>query len=422
MKADDMIMVSIDDHLVEPPDVFDRHMPEKYRDHAPKVVRMPDGSDRWVFQGNETGHFALGSVVTWPKDEWNMDPSGYAEMRPACYDVHERVRDMNAGGILASMSFPTFAGFSGNHLSRGEDKKLTAMAFSAWNDWLIDDWCAAYPGRFIPLSIVPLRDPDAMVKEIHRVAEKGTKAVTLPETPYSIGLPSFYTDYWDPVFRALSDADLPMCLHIGIAFNAIDLPQEVPDWHRVIISPQLTALAMTDLFVAQVFRRFPNLRVALSEGGIGWIPFYLDRLDRHVVNQSWTNTTVDGKGSTPTEAFREHVLACFISDPSALRIRDRIGVEVLAWECDYPHSDSLWPYAAEQAYQEFADAGVPDDEIDMITYQNACRFFDFDPFEHVAKEDASVGALRALAADVDLSTTSRAEYRRRYEVSSQHRP
>jgi predicted TIM-barrel fold metal-dependent hydrolase len=417
MRIEDMVMVSIDDHLIEPPDVFERHFPEKYRDQAPKIVGMPDGSSRWVFQGNETGHFALGSVVTWPKNEWNLDPSGYAEMRPACYDVHERVRDMNAGGVLSSMAFPTFAGFSGNHLSKGEDKKLTRMAFSAWNDWLIDDWCAAYPGRFIPLSIVPLRDPDGMVKEIHRVAEKGTKAITLPETPHVVGLPSFYSDYWDPVFQALSDTNLPMCLHIGLAFNAVKLADEAPDYHRVIMSPQLTALAMTDLFVAQVFRRFPGVRVALSEGGIGWIPFYLDKMDRHVVNQAWTNTVVDDKGSTPTEAFREHVLACFISDPTALRIRDRIGIDNIAWECDYPHSDSLWPTAPDEVHQEFVDAEVPDDEIDKITYKNACKFFDFDPFEHVTKERGTVGALRALATDVDLSTTSKAEYRRRYEAT-----
>jgi predicted TIM-barrel fold metal-dependent hydrolase len=290
------------------------------------------------------------------------------------------------------------------------------MAFSAWNDWLIDDWCGAYPGRFIPLSIVPLRDPDAMVAEIHRVAAKGSRAVSLPETPHVIGLPSFYSDYWDPVFKALCDTDLALCLHIGLAFNAITLPEEAPDHHRVVMSPQLTALTMTDLFVAEVFRRFPDLRVALSEGGIGWIPFYLDKMDRHVVNQAWTGTVVDAKGSTPTEAFREHILACFITDPSALLLRDRIGVDIIAWECDYPHSDSTWPYAPEQIQEEFVAASLSDEEIDKITYRNACRFFRFDPFTNIDKERASVGALRALATDVDVSTTSKAEYRRRYEA------
>src|SRR5271154_1213268 len=145
MRVEDMIMISIDDHLIEPPGMFDRHMPAKYKEKAPQLVHTADGSDRWVFQGNEAGHFALGAVASWPREEWNMDPGGYAEMRPGCYDVDSRVRDMDAGGVLASMCFPTFAGFAGNHLARGEDKKLTAIAFSAWNDWHLDEWCGAHP-------------------------------------------------------------------------------------------------------------------------------------------------------------------------------------------------------------------------------------------------------------------------------------
>jgi predicted TIM-barrel fold metal-dependent hydrolase len=417
MRVEDMVLVSIDDHVIEPPDMFEQHMPEKYRDQAPKVVRQPDGSDRWVFQGNEAGHFALGAVASWPKDEWNMDPGGYAEMRPGCYDVHERVRDMNAGGVLASMTFPTFAGFAGNHLSRGEDRKLTAIAFSAWNDWHIDEWCGAYPGRFIPLSIVPLRDPDAMVAEIHRVARKGSLAVSLPEMPHLLGLPSFYTDYWDPVFRALSEMGLVTCLHIGMAFNSIALPAEAPDHHRVILSPLLCALTVTDLFVANVFRRFPDLKVALSEGGIGWIPFYLDKIDRHIENQQWTGLVVDDHGKSATEVFREHVLACFISDPSTLVLRDRIGIDNIAWECDYPHSDSTWPLGPEELRQELDGARLADQEIEQITCENACRFFRFDPFTRTTRERATVGALRTLAKDVDVSITSKHEYRRRYRAA-----
>ncbi len=417
MRVEDMVMVSIDDHLIEPPDVFEKFMPEKYRDQAPQMVHQPDGTDRWVFQGNETGHFALGATATWPKEEWTMDPGGYADMRPACYDVHERVRDMNAGGVLSSLCFPTFAGFAGNHLSRGEDKKLTAIAFSAWNDWNVDDWCASYPGRFIPQAIVPLRDPPAMVAELRRVAAKGVTAVTLPETPHGIGLPSFHDEYWNPVFQTASDLGMVVSLHIGQAYNIFSMPPEAPDYQRAIMSPLLCALTLSDLFVAGVFYRFPDLKVAMSEGGIGWIPFYLDKMDRFVQNQQWTGMKYDARGRTPTELFRDNVLACFISDPSALRIRDRIGVESLAWECDYPHSDTLWPTAPDQLHEELDAADVPDAEIDLITHQNACRFFHYDPFATIPRERGTVGALRALATDVDVSTTSKYEYRRRYEAA-----
>src|SRR5205823_3785622 len=147
--------------------------------------------------------------------EWDMDPVGFAEMRPACYDIHDRVRDMNVNGLLGSMCFPTFAGFAGTWLAQAPDSSLTNMAISAYNDWHIDEWCGSYPGRFIPLAVGPLWDRDALVTEIHRVAAKGCTAMTLPETPYGVGLPSFYTDHWDPVFAAMCDTDMPVCMHIG---------------------------------------------------------------------------------------------------------------------------------------------------------------------------------------------------------------
>lgn len=414
MRLEDMILVSTDDHVIEPPDMFDRHLPERYKATGPKVMHLDDGTDRWIFQGNETGHFALGAVATWPKEEWSMDPGGYADMRPGCYTVHERLRDMDAGGVLSSMSFPTFAGFAGNHLARGETKTLTAVAFSAWNDWHIDEWCATGPGRLIPLGILPLGTPEAMVAEVHRIAKKGCTAVSLPETPHIIGLPSFYSGYWDPVFEALSDESIVACLHIGMAFNALTLPKETPEHLRLMMAPQLSAVSMSELIAAGIFIKFPDLRFAMSEGGIGWIPFYLDKLDRHVINQAWTGVQAGATGKLPTEVFRSQVLGCFITDESALRLRDRIGITNIAWECDYPHSDSTWPLGPELLFQELEAAGLSDQEIHKVTWENACRFLRLHPFAHVAKDQATVGALRARATDVDTTETSKLEYRRRY--------
>src|ERR1700736_6239889 len=157
-----MIMVSIDDHVIEPPHVFETHLPEAYKDQGPKFERLADGVDRWVFQGEVMGTTGLGAVATWPRNEWNSDPVGLAEMRPGCYDIHERVRDMNANGLLASMNFPTSAGFAGAWLAGLPDRQLSAIAVSAYNDWHIDEWAGTYPGRFIPLGIGPLWDVDAL--------------------------------------------------------------------------------------------------------------------------------------------------------------------------------------------------------------------------------------------------------------------
>ena len=166
-----------------------------------------------------------------------------------------------------------------------------------------------------------------------------------------------------------------------------------------------------------MFRRFPDLKVGLSEGGVGWIPFFLDRLERHMTNHKWTGLDIGDKGLSATEIFQKHFIGCFITDPSALHLRDRIGIDSLAWECDFPHSDSTWPNSPEMVMDEFVSAGLSDAEINKITYENVARFYGIDLFKDIAKERATVGALRALATDVDTSTTTKAQYRARYEAA-----
>ena len=415
MKIDDMIMVSIDDHVIEPPHLFETHLPAAYRARGPRFERLANGVDQWVFQGQIMGTSGLGAVASWPKEEWNFDPVGLAEMRPGCYDIHERVRDMNANGLLASMNFPTSAGFAGAWLAGLPDRQLSAVAVSAYNDWHIDEWAGTYPGRFIPLAIGPLWDVDALVTEINRVAAKGCTAISFPETPHANGLPGFYGDHWDPVLKALCDNDVAMCMHIGGAFNLIQRADGATMDQLIVISPQLSAIATTDLVVSGTFKKFPTLKVALSEGGIGWIPFLLDRIDRHIVNHSWTGVDIGAQDGT--ELWRKNFLGCFITDPSSLRLVDRIGIDTVAWECDYPHSDSTWPTSPESLLTECVQAGLDDRTINKISWENACRFFRHDPFRHLPRERATVGALRALAADVDTSTTSKAAYRARYAAA-----
>src|SRR5438445_596393 len=158
MERDDLILVSIDDHVVEPADMFEGHVPAKYADQAPKVVRDDQGVEQWVFQGVSAGSTGLNAVVSWPKEDWGLDPSSFAEMRPGAYDVHERVRDMNRNGILTSMCFPSFAGFSASFFYSAPDKDLSTVMVRAYNDWHIEDWCGSHPGRFIPLCLLPVWD------------------------------------------------------------------------------------------------------------------------------------------------------------------------------------------------------------------------------------------------------------------------
>jgi hypothetical protein len=324
---------------------------------------------------------------------------------------------MNANGVLASLNFPTMAGFNARTFAEAHDKEIALVMLRAYNDWVIDEWCAAYPGRFIPQGIVPVWDVEAAAEEVHRIGRKGCRSISFLETPHVQGLPSYLSGYWDPMLKAICDENMVLSLHIGAGFDVIKRPAEAPIDHLMVLAGQISSITAQDLLFGPTLRRFPSLRVALSEGGIGWIPFYFDRIDRHHTNQAWLHHDDDFGGQLPTEVFRDHFLACYITDPSGLLLRDRIGIDLIAWECDYPHTDTTWPESPEFAWKELQGAGCTDEEIHKITWQNACRFFDWDPFQHTAKDQATVGALRGLATDVDVTRVSREEWRKRNEAA-----
>ena len=420
MNIDDMVMVSIDDHVVEPADIFEKHFPKSLMDKAPKLTANPRNPrvQAWQFQDAVVGSSGLNAVISWPKSEWSMDPTGYAEMRPAVYDMDLRVRDMDANGILASTLFATFPGFAGTHLASLPDKALSLAACKAFNDWVVGEVPDAHPGRFIPLGILPFFDIDESVKEVHRLAAMGCRSISIPETPYGSGYPDFASGYWDPIFAACVEHGIVLSLHIGGGFSLIQRPESANLDSMMVLTPLISTIAATDIMLSGAFQKFPTLKIAMSEGGIGWVAPWLDRLERNIVNQSWTGFTFLPKGKSPTDVWRDNFLACYITEPSGLSNRNKLGIDTIAWECDYPHSDSTWPHSPEILKAELDDSECSDDEINKITHLNAAKFFDWDPFKHIAREDATVGALRARATDVDVTETSKEEYRRRYELAA----
>jgi predicted TIM-barrel fold metal-dependent hydrolase len=415
MNVEDMIIISIDDHAIEPPDMFDAHVPATYKDQAPRLVSDDKGSHHWAFEGKTMGMVGLNATVSWPKEEWGFNPSSLAEMRPGAYLARERVRDMNRNGVLASMCFPSFVGFAGRRFSDAQDKDLALVMLRAYNDWHIDEWCGSHPGRFIPLAIGPLWDMGALVAEVRRVAAKGCRAISMPELPHLLNLPTYQSDYWNPFFTAVCDEDMVMCLHIGQGLDAINMGPDLSWDNYMVLSTQVTVLCVQDLLWGPAMRKYPGLKLAFSEGGIGWIPFLLDRVDRHYLNQRWTGQDFGGK--LPSEVFREHALACFISDPTSLKLHREIGEDIIAFETDYPHSDSLWPDAPEDLLRQCTDAGCSDAVIHKISWGNAARFCNYDPFAAIPREQATVGALRALSPDVDTSVIPRREWRARFDAN-----
>jgi predicted TIM-barrel fold metal-dependent hydrolase len=345
----------------------------------------------------------LNAVAGRPKEEYGVEPTSFEEMRPGCYDVDERVKDMNAGGVLASMNFPSFPGFSGRLFAACEDKDLALAVLKAYNDWHIDGWCGSHPGRFIPMALPILWDAELAAAELRRIAAKGCHSVTFTENPSTLGYPSFHSEYWDPFWKAACDEGVVISIHLGssgqLAVTSPDAPVDV----MITLQPMNICAAAADLLWSRVIKQFPPIRFALSEGGTGWIPYFLDRLDRtYDMHHLWTGQDFGSK--LPSEVFREHFLTCFIADPIGIQLRELIGLDNIAWECDYPHSDSSWPESPEELAK--VASSVPDDELAKISYENACRWYSFDPFANRPKDRCTVGALRKEAAGHDVSIRS----------------
>ena len=142
-----------------------------------------------MFEGQEATNVGLNAVAGRPPDEYGVEPTKFSEMRPGCFDIHERIRDMNANGVVASMNFPSYPQFCGQYFARATDKDLALAVLRAYNDWHIDEWCGTYPGRMIPLALPPIWDPQLMADEVRRVAKKGCHAVTLLGKPDEARLP-----------------------------------------------------------------------------------------------------------------------------------------------------------------------------------------------------------------------------------------
>jgi len=405
MNVEDLILVSVDDHVIEPPDMFEGRVPAKFANEAPRVVRKEDGTDVWVYDGRELPSVGLSAVVGQPPEEYGLEPTSFDHMRRACYDVHERVKDMSANGVLAALCFPSFVRFTGFLFAENAAKhpeQALAMV-RAYNDWHIDGWCGEYPDRFIPLAITPIWDPQLMAEEVRRVASKGVHAVTFSANPHNLGLPSLFTDHWDPFWAACEECEIIVCVHLGTGGITPTSPETTMSAHLTGIQVSLFTAA-ADYVWSPIFRKFRNLKISLSEGGIGWVPYFLERADQVFTHHSaWTGEHLDGR--LPSEIFNEHVITCFIEDKFGVASLDHLNRELVTWECDYPHSDGTWPKSPELAAASLAPLGAAD--LAAITHGNAMRLLQFDPFPRRAPESCTVGALRGEVRDWDIAPTSR---------------
>ena len=367
-------LFSADDHIIEHASVWQERVPAKFREAAPRVIEE-EGREFWLYEDTRGETMGLNAVVGRPRDQLNPDPIRFSEMRAGCYDPVERAKDMLADGILASVIFPTLPRFAGTLFLTFKDKDLAHVCVEAYNDFVIEEWCpAGPPGLFVPTIISQLWDPESAAAEIHRCADKGARALSFPENAVPVGLPSYWDPYWNPIWRAAQERDVVLCLHIGTS-GQIPVPSPgAPDALSYALLQVGSMQSSVNLMMSPVCRQFPGLKFVFSEGGIGWLPNALERADRMWLRHKAYN---DFDDTLPSDIYRQNMYLCMIEEPVCLKYRDDIGIDKIMWECDYPHTDTVWPDSQESARAVFDEAGCTPTEIDAISHGNAERVFNW---------------------------------------------
>lgn len=369
-------VISVDDHIVEPPQMFTDRVPARFAERAPRVVRRDDGTEMWLYDGVEIPNIGLNAVAGKPPREYSREPVNFDDMRKGAWDIHSRIDDMDLDGVYASLSFPSFlTGFGGGRLqSTTGDPELALAATRAWNDWHIDEWAGAYPERIIPCQIAWLHDPALAARDIVANHERGFRALSFPELPDQLGLPPVRSPYWDPLFAACQETGTVVCLHAGSGGTLLGTSEGAPREATAALFGISAVIPTIDWLFALVPVRFPDLRIVLAESGIGWVAALLDRLDHvsryHECYGDWRGTDL-----SPSEVLLRNFWFCTLDNPSSFCQKDRIGVDNILCEVDYPHADSSWPDTQETLRLHLQ--GLRPDEVDRVTWRNASELFRF---------------------------------------------
>jgi predicted TIM-barrel fold metal-dependent hydrolase len=384
-------LISVDDHILEPPNVWVDRVAAKDRDRAPRLVR--DGKrEYWFYDGKKLPTTGLSAVAGKSKEEFSPEPVTYDNMRRGCFDSVARLEDMNRAGILASLCFPSVTRFCGQLFYEASDREFGFTCIQAYNDWNIEEWCGSAPGRYIPLVLIPLWDPALAAKELERCAGKGATAFAFSENPAPLGLPTVFNKdrYWDPVMAAANDLEMVVCMHVGSSSQIPAISPESPFMANLTWGANRTSGALLSWLFSGMFQRFPKLKIALSEGEIGWIPYFLERAEQVINTQRhWVKRGVKMYEHASTDVdidqidiygdFREHVFGCFIDDAHGIRSLDEIGEDNVMCETDYPHSDSTWPNCLTVVKNRIGH--LPEPTQYKLLRGNAERVFRFTPAE-----------------------------------------
>ncbi|MFM8302934.1 MAG: amidohydrolase family protein [Actinomycetota bacterium] len=388
-------IISVDDHVVEPPDLWSQRLPASLRDRGPRVVRekarfsfvggvfsferdVPDGDwcDIWLYDDLVYPFPKLSAAVGF--SDLDNTPVTFDEIRPGCWKQAERLADMAANWTDASVCFPNvLPRFAGQTFTERPDKDLALACVRVYNDWMIDEWCAGDgAGSLIPLTIVPLWDAELAAAEVRRCADKGSYAIAFSENPHPLGLPSVHDrdGFWEPLWRACDETGTVVNMHIG---SSSKMPATSPDAPFIVSSTLTFANAMgslCDFIFSGTLERHPNLKLAYSEGQVGWAPYVLERADK-----LWAERSANSFGSDlphpPSSYVPGRVYFCIFDDEVGLANRNVVGMDQITFEVDYPHADSTFPHTRETAQLICDKAGLDDRERYLLMRGNAIRLY-----------------------------------------------
>ncbi len=418
MGASDEWIISVDDHLIEPPNVWVDRLPAKFREFGPRWISDEHG-ESWLFEGKKrvpVDAMSTNGAVHPPEARAEMfRPLAWSEVPPACYDPNARIEAMNTDHELASLCFPNMGGFAGSLFQRAEDKDLALACIQAYNDWFLEEWVAAYPGRFIGLALIPMWDGNLAAAEAERALAKGARAVSFSQAPHKVGFPPIDDESWVPLFSVMNDLRAPVCTHLGTGMSPAEEDQTA-DWtekmREALKNNDLESLAkkmqpegggrsplrlnmrpgtstsvigarmghetLMDWFDSAVLEQYPDLKLVLSENGVGWIPSVLSLADWSEELQRAGDDDQMAR-PIPSEVFREHVFGCFIDEPIRPKLLDEIGVDNIMIETDFPHTATNWPNTMERVDACLQD--ISDVAREKILRGNAERVFSFVPAE-----------------------------------------
>ncbi len=390
-------IISVDDHVVEPPTVWTDRLSARDRESGPRVVQdtcqtvkdprtlrvsyLKGGEgpvmDWWLYEDLAKAVPKVVACAGYPLEQHTTDPIAYRDMRAGCYDPVARLADMDLNRTERSLCFPFIPRFCGQMFLEAKDKDLAMRCVRAYNDWMIDEWCGSSAGRLLAVGLIPLWDPIAAAAEIRRNAARGCRAVTFPEMPHHLGLPSIHDPdgYWDPVFAACNETATVVCMHIGSGSRMAETSPFAPRAANTAMTFSMAQLSLVEWLVSGVLVRFPRLKIAYSESQIGWMPFILERLDSVFLHSAYAELPPIIT-EPPSSYVPGRVYGCFFEDDAGLRNRDAVGITQIAFEIDYPHQDTTWPNTAEVVERMAGMVSAP--ELELILRGNAITMLGLD--------------------------------------------